>query len=177
MNYIALFRGINVGGKNRVKMADLKEIFNGLGCQDVVSYIQSGNLIFSTDEAIEVLAAKVAVCFMQRFGFETTVVYLTKEKFLQVIEDLPFSATEILHTEEKNPKVAHLYVGFSAEQITSASLLMESERAVVAGKQVYFLMDDSLHFSKIVPKIAKDSKSMTLRNWKTVLKLADLLEK
>lgn len=147
MNYIALFRGINVGGKNRVKMADLKEIFNGLGCQDVVSYIQSGNLIFS------------------------------KEKFLQVIEDLPFSATEILHTEEKNPKVAHLYVGFSAEQITSASLLMESERAVVAGKQVYFLMDDSLHFSKIVPKIAKDSKSMTLRNWKTVLKLADLLEK
>ena len=80
MRYVLLLRGINVGGKNKVSMNDLKMNIGELGYQNVVTYINSGNVIFDTDDNIETVKIKIAEMLKNVF-FPVQHVIITKEEF------------------------------------------------------------------------------------------------
>jgi uncharacterized protein (DUF1697 family) len=91
MKYAALFRGINVGGKNIVKMTDLKKMFMDSGFESVRSYIQSGNIVFETDGTRDAVAGKVRAGSQTVFGFESAITLRTGDEMAAIIRDLPFS--------------------------------------------------------------------------------------
>ena len=100
--HVALLRGINVGGNNKVPMADLREVVASLGHTGVSTYIQSGNVLFTAQEgaAAAALAAGLEQAIEQAFGLRLRVVVLSRAELAQVISDNPYQA-------EPNPKYVH----------------------------------------------------------------------
>ena len=88
MRYVLLLRGINVGGKNKVSMNDLKMNIGELGYQNVVTYINSGNVIFDTDDNIETVKIKIAEMLKNVF-FPIQHVIITREEYLEEVSNLP----------------------------------------------------------------------------------------
>ena len=88
MRYVLLLRGINVGGKNKVSMNDLKMNIGELGYQNVVTYINSGNVIFDTDDNIETVKIKIAEMLKNVF-FPIQYVIITREEYLEEVSNLP----------------------------------------------------------------------------------------
>ena len=88
MRYILLLRGINVGGKNKVSMKDLTASLEDLGYQNVVTYINSGNIIFDTDDTLATIKDNIAI-ILGRFPFTIKHVILTKEEYLNEVSNLP----------------------------------------------------------------------------------------
>ena len=91
--YVAMLRGINVSGKNKIKMSELQALFVGLGHVDVTTYIQSGNVVFKSDEKrVVALTAAIEQRIVRELGFEVPVVLRTKAELAKVIADNPFGA-------------------------------------------------------------------------------------
>ena len=88
MRYILLLRGINVGGKNKVSMKDLKTSLEDLGYQHVVTYINSGNVIFNTDDELVTIKDNITT-ILGRFPFTIKHVILTKDEYLDEVSNLP----------------------------------------------------------------------------------------
>jgi uncharacterized protein (DUF1697 family) len=99
--HVALLRGINVGGRNRVTMADLREVVTSLGHTDVATYIQSGNVVFTSKDAhTRALAAALEQAIAGALTVRPRVVVLSRNELAQVIADNPFP-------DETNPKCLH----------------------------------------------------------------------
>lgn len=106
MKFIALFRGINVGGHKKIKMTDLKQLFQNLGFENVITYIQSGNVIFEsnvTDKSI--LKEKLRCAIADKYGFDVDIIILTKDEILKAFDNNPFTKTE-------NYDIENLYLCF-----------------------------------------------------------------
>src|SRR5438309_5242170 len=92
--FVSLFRGINVGGHQAVRMDELKALHESLGLKDVVSYIQSGNVIFSTDGQADTnlaeLPGRIEHSFAQKFGFRVNVMVRTSTELAEIIAHNPF---------------------------------------------------------------------------------------
>src|SRR5215813_3569200 len=100
-SHIALLRGINVGGHNKVAMADLRAVVTGLGHTDVATYIQSGNVLFTSDEAdTEVLGTALEEAITRSLGVKPSVIVLSREELARVVRDTPYP-------DEPNPKLVH----------------------------------------------------------------------
>ena len=90
---VALLRGINVGGKNKLPMSELRKMFIAAGCRDVQTYIQSGNVIFGANPAIVArLPGTIAAQIAERYGYRIPVVVRTAEQIGAVIRNNPFIA-------------------------------------------------------------------------------------
>ena len=100
--HVALLRGINVGGRGRVAMADLRELVASLGYEDVATYVQSGNVVF-TGESVDAAALEAAI--EKGLGVSSAVVMLRREELERVVADNPWP-------DEKDGK--HLHVIFTA---------------------------------------------------------------
>jgi uncharacterized protein (DUF1697 family) len=98
-SHVALLRGINVGGRNKVPMADLREVVAALGHTGVTTYIQSGNVLFSTaDTDTAKLAAALESAIEDRFGLWSSVVVLSRDELAEVLAANPYSG-------EPNPRL------------------------------------------------------------------------
>lgn len=181
MKYVALFKGINVGGKNIVKMLDLKQLLLDLGLAEVKTYIQSGNAIFKTDFSEEELYNMIYRGFANRFGFESNVIIRSIDEIRALIGRLPFSEEEIKSAETADPKLEHLYVCFldnipDKSQIDEIYKKYQGKDGLKMGKkELYLLFYQSIRESKLATLTAKTFNSSTMRNWKTVKKLYDML--
>lgn len=181
MKYAALFRGINVGGKNIVKMNDLKQLFLGFGLNKVQTYIQSGNAVFKTDIDKMSLREMIHAGFSERFGLKSDVMIRTVDEIRFLIEKLPFTTAEIMAAEAAEPHAEHLYVYFldhppEQSQIDSVCRDYAGPDKLRAGiQEVYLLCHKSIRESKPAVRIARIFDSATARNWKTVSKLYDIL--
>ena len=109
MRYILLLRGINVGGKNKVSMKDLTASLEGLGYQHVVAYINSGNVIFDTDDDLTTIKKNIAG-MLGCFPFTIKHVILTKDEYLDEVLNLPewwhqpLARKDVLfYTDDVNP--------------------------------------------------------------------------
>src|ERR1700744_2741722 len=101
-SHLALLRGINVGGRNKVPMADLREVVTALGHTGVSTYIQTGNVLFDTagpDTAK--LAAELEAAIEERFGIWASVVVLTRDELAEVLAGNPYP-------DEPDPKLVHV---------------------------------------------------------------------
>ena len=88
MKYVLLLRGINVGGRNKVSMADLKDAITGLGYENVITYINSGNIIFNCTENIGVVNDKISQ-ILKSYPFKINKVILTKQEYIEELKNLP----------------------------------------------------------------------------------------
>lgn len=177
--YLALLRGINVGGKNIIKMADLKACFESLGFSDVVTYIQSGNVLFkSTDRDKAKLTNRIEKELSKRFDYPSRLVTVTHEELKKTVHSAPrgfggepdkFRYDVIFLKEPLTPK----------EAMKSVST-KEGVDEAYAGERV-------LYFSRLISRAAQSRltriillpiyQSMTIRNWNTTTKLLALMEK
>ncbi|MEG0806697.1 MAG: DUF1697 domain-containing protein [Lachnospiraceae bacterium] len=88
--YIALLRGVNISGKNKISMAELKSCFIEVGFVDVFTHLNSGNIVFSSDETDKiVLADKIKAMIQERFGLDIPVFIITQEKLMNLLSNAP----------------------------------------------------------------------------------------
>ncbi len=181
MRYIALFKGINVGGKNIVKMADLRQWLFDLGLEQVKTYIQSGNAAFETAEDAETLAEKMQSEFAMRFGFESAIFIRNRDEISAVVQQMPYTPMELAEAEAANPKVEHLYVYFLKDSPVQETVRMlcgtgYTDKLRVGKRELYLLCAQSIRDSKLAAAIAKTWSVATARNWKTTQKLYDMAQ-
>lgn len=179
--YVALLRGINVGGKNKVAMADLRDIAVSQGHTDVATYIQSGNLVFTSEQKGTVaLADALQEEIASRLTVRPAVVVLSAAELRKAIEGNPFP-------DEPNPKLVHAVFRrdeYTAEARAAVEAAKERageklgrDEAVIAGRTLYLHTPDGYGRSELAVQLAKPiaKGSGTARNWATVTKLMAML--
>jgi uncharacterized protein (DUF1697 family) len=166
---IALLRGVNVGGNKRVEMARLRALLEELGCRDVRTYVNSGNVVFSGPRRLEQhLEAAIA----KTFGFEVPVVLRSRDELADVVQANPLR-------DVANDPSKHLVVFCSAEASTDLDPAdFAPETFHVRGREVYVWAPGGLGTSELAKRLASKSlgDKSTARNWRTVEKLLALAD-
>ena len=171
---IALFRGINVGGKNLLPMKDLVRILEGLGLRDVRTYIQSGNVVFAAGTDIGPgLAAAIGAAVETAFGFMPAVLLLTLPELEAAIAENPFPEAV---TDPKTLHVNFLAAAPGAPDLDGLEALRtDSERFDLTDRRFYLHAPDGIGRSKLAARAERLlGVPMTGRNWRTVCKLREL---
>jgi uncharacterized protein (DUF1697 family) len=172
--YIALFRGINVGGKNKLPMKDLVATLENVGCQDVATYIQSGNAVFQSGEQdASFLSERIMAKIGERHGFEPRVLVLGSEEMESAMRSNPFSEAE------SEPKTLHLYFLAAPPGHPNLEALEElkgDRESFVLGDDVFYLhAPDGIGRSKLAANVERLlGVPATARNWRTVLKVMEM---
>jgi uncharacterized protein (DUF1697 family) len=181
--YLALLRGINVGGRNKVAMADLREIAASLGHTEVATYIQSGNLVFTSKKSPEAtLARQLEKAIATRLDVSPAVVVLSAAGLAEAIAANPFP-----DVAKANPR--YLHAVFRQEDFTADGLdaidaarkragdKIGRDEAVVVGRTMYLSTPDGFGRSELAVQLgrSKAQASGTARNWATVTKLMGML--
>lgn len=183
--HIALLRGINVGGHNRVSMTDLRQVFESLGHTEVATYIQSGNVVFTAGGASAGLgnaehADALEHAIASATGVTPKVVVLTVDELEQVVRDNPFP-------DEPNPKCVHV-VFFAHGPGPDPDAVAGAQRqaagrgsrdvAQVKGRTLYLHTPDGFGRSELANLLLARARGAaaagTARNWSTVTKLVSL---
>jgi len=177
MKYLALLRGINVGGKSKVSMVQLRACFESLGYRHVRTYINSGNVIFETAATnTSKLRTEIEACLKSEFGFELQIVLLDSMRYKKAIDSAP-------HWWGRDSSWKHnalfLIEPYDVGEVVAAvGDLKPSIEALYPGDGVLF---QSLEFSKFgqttTGKLASNPiyKKITIRNYNTTQKLLQLL--
>jgi len=185
MIYIALLRGINVGGNHMIKMADLKSLLETFGLKRVQTYINSGNILFDTDEKAgkeagqeagqeaDELRKRIEQEIEVGFGFPAPVVLRTAAEWAQIVEQCPFRADELQSGESIHLSLL-LQPPAPSEKAAILSLQGYSDEFLIKDQEIYFYFRQSILDSKLLINLQKLKIPMTMRNWKTVIKLAQL---
>ncbi|HEY7343502.1 MAG TPA: DUF1697 domain-containing protein [Ktedonobacterales bacterium] len=171
--YIALLRGINVGGHRLIKMANLKAMFEAMGFGAVQTYIQSGNVVFRADEAEAPLRQRIEQRIAATFGFPVTVTLRTHDALARVITACPFAPDALAEGE-------HLYVALLAETPTSTGIerllasKTEPDEFRVVGREVYLLYRQNMRATQLTNNMLESRLGIqaTSRNWRTLTTLA-----
>jgi uncharacterized protein (DUF1697 family) len=175
MKYVALLRGINVGGKNKIKMEILREICIALGFQNVKTYINSGNLVFETAKIDDKkLAEKIESAIEKEFALKIKVIVRTIKEIENIIKNNPFAG------QIENDKDLHVF--FLDEELPNEKreLLLsnnnENEMFAVQNREIFCLLRVSVLDSLIGKDyIGKKLKVFaTARNWRTVNKIMEM---
>jgi uncharacterized protein (DUF1697 family) len=175
MRYVALLRGINVGGKNKLPMTDLAKMFEESGCGDVKTYIQSGNVVFSADpKVVERLPQTIAEDIREEFGLEVPVVLRSAKELDQIVRKNPFLAAG------GDPQALH--VMFLADKPDNRAVdTLDLNRSppdefTVMGKDIFLSCPNGVARTKLTNDWfdRKLGTVSTGRNWRTVLKLHEL---
>ena len=184
--HLALLRGINLGGRNKVAMADLRQVVAGLGHADVSTYIQSGNVLFSADPAdadTSALAAALAEAITGTLGVSAPVVVVSRDELAEVIAANPFP-------DEADPKRVHAVLlsaplGVEAvakidEALARSTAKGARDELAIVGRTLYLHTPDGFGNSELAAAVLRIVTSPrsgvtgTARNWATMTKLLEL---
>lgn len=174
--FIALYRGINVGGRNSVKMEALRALHERLGHKDVSTYIQSGNVVFSAKGQPAPIARKIAAQFETEMGFAARVIAVPAARWATIVRDNPYAKFSA-----KDPKSVHAAICEGEPSVDGLSALLKktggTETFVVKGEVVYLHAKDGFGTSKFAAAMEKASGvPMTARNWRSVESLLAMLD-
>jgi uncharacterized protein (DUF1697 family) len=178
--FIALLRGINVGRKNKIKMTDLKRMFESAGLIRVETYIQSGNVIFESNENEDTLRTKLEYEIETTIGFPVVVILRTVVELEGLIKDCLFSEEEIMKAESSNSEGESLYVSLLTQALSQEKydyltiFKNESDECRIKNRDIYLLFRHSIRNSKLANNLQKLDVPATVRNWKTISKLYEL---
>lgn len=188
--HVALLRGINVGGRNKVPMAALREVVTSLGHTGVTTYIQSGNVLFTAAGASTgELAAALESAIGAAFGIWASVVVLTRDELAKVLSDNPYS-------DEANPKLVHVVFLNSVpsqdllDRITAAGSTAAAKGGrdtfTAIGPALFVHTPDGFGTSELAQSLfriisapatqKKEAIAATARNWATATKLLALCD-
>ena len=175
--FVALLRGINVGGKNLIRMSDLKACFEEQGFGAVATYIQSGNVLFTSEELGQRLASRIEKALATRFSYGARIVLLSRRQLAQVIARAPagFGAQPAKYRYD----VIFLKDPLRATTAIKSVLTRPGVDEAIAGP-------GALYFSRLIAKASQSQlarvvslpiyQQMTIRNWNTTTKLLRLIE-
>ena len=181
--YVALLRGINVGGKNLIKMADLKACLEGDGLEDVVTYIQSGNVVFgSSGSSLTELTDRIEALLSTTFGYEASVVLRSRSQMRATVDRAPAGFGG-------DPARYRYDAIFLKAPLTKAPLTARTAMKSVPTKEGVDRADVGpgvLYFSRLTGRATQSRlgkivgtpvyRNMTIRNWNTTTKLTRMLD-
>ena len=175
--YIALLRGINVSGHNKIKMVELKQLFIDLDFNEVTTYIQSGNVIFQSEQInLTKIEQQIIIAIKQTFGYSINVLILTKSELKTIFESNPF-------LERNTIDITKLHVTIlknepDEEGITKISKFnyINDDEFKILNKSVYLHCPNGVGNSKLTINLFENKlkTSATSRNWRTITKLVEL---
>jgi uncharacterized protein (DUF1697 family) len=171
--YVALLRGVNVGGHAKVTMAALREACEAIGCSDVATYIQSGNVVLSSPLAAGELRAALEEAIPERTGVSPVVLVRSRAQMAKVITGNPLPEAD----------TRNLHVAFLTEKLDrqAAAGLREiefpPEELAIRGTEIYLHLPNGLGRAKLPPVLGRRLPvPTTVRNWRTVTKLREMLD-
>jgi uncharacterized protein (DUF1697 family) len=173
---IAILRGINVGGKRKILMTDLKSMCKKLELKNVKTYIQSGNLIFNSDRQNSDLENNLERAILENFGFEVPVIVRTEKELESAINNNPFF--------DKDSDIKQLHLTFLKEKPCQENVdkiltyNYEPDEFKIKDKDTFIFCSGKYHQSKLTNNFFEKQLMVgaTTRNWKTVMKLLELSE-
>jgi uncharacterized protein (DUF1697 family) len=174
--YIALLRGINVGGNKRVKMDQLRKSFEALGFDRVSTYIQSGNIVFKANKGSpSSLSRKIEDKILGDFGHSVSVILRTADEMKQTIANNPF-------LKDRGVDPTKIHVVFLSDVPASSALekletmTMKPDRSCCLGKEIYLYLPNGVSESTLMktPLDRVLSVVTTTRNWKTANQLLQM---
>lgn len=174
--YISILRGINVGGHRKILMAELRKMYEQLGFIQVKSYIQSGNVVFKSDQKMSSLELELLLenSIKETFGHEVPVLIRTSEEWIKAIETNPF------FNEETDTD--RLFITFLSQIPSSAfkeelsSMDFSPDKLEIIDKCVYLYCERKYHETKMTHSLIERKLKVkaTARNWKTIMKLKEM---
>ncbi|HEU0295562.1 MAG TPA: DUF1697 domain-containing protein [Anaerolineales bacterium] len=176
--FVALLRGINVGGKNLIKMTDLKACFEALGFKDVRTYIQSGNVLFSASASGQARLTKwIEEALSKKFNYRSRVVMRSLKQIQEIVTQAPMGFGS-------DPATYRYDVIFLKEPLTAVKAMKSV--ATKEGVDQAFAGKGVLYFSRLISRATQSHltriiampvyQSMTIRNWNTTTKLLNMME-
>jgi uncharacterized protein (DUF1697 family) len=175
--YVALMRGINVGGRNTLPMKRLAALFTETGCTRVRTYIQSGNVVFEADpELARRLPTEIPRRIDAECGFTVPVLLRTAAELRAIVERHPFT--------DRAEDTKHLHVGFLADEPTGVQVdslnpaRSDVDEFRVEGSEVYLHVPGGMGRTKLTTDYfdRRLGTVMTVRNWRTVNALLEMAE-
>ncbi|HRA76291.1 MAG TPA: DUF1697 domain-containing protein [Propionicimonas sp.] len=183
--YVVLLRGVNVGGRRRLPMAELRELLLGLGHTEVVTYIQSGNAVLTAPggQSAAQVGTGVADALRREFGFEVPTVVVTADQLAQIVADNPWPGEDDpkrLHVSFSSPGLGPPEEAAIAEAGRRAAAKGSADEARVVAGTLYLHTPDGLGRSELAVQLARLEKlatwpGVTTRNWATVRTLLGLV--
>lgn len=169
-----MLRGINVGGRRRVAMAELRTLLTDAGYEDVRTYVQSGNIVLGSPAKLAEVQRDLRAVISERFGFDVPVVVRSRTQLKRVIELDPIDDAA---DDPKRYQVTFLADKLPVDAVTRLQeRMIESERFVVRGREIYTWHPEGVARSKLAGAIADKGLGITAtaRNWTTVTTLLDM---
>jgi len=171
---IGILRGINVGGKRKILMVDLKSTCEKLGLKNVTTYIQSGNLIFNSDKPNSELENELEKAITEKYGFDVPVIVRTEKELENSINNNPFF--------DKDTDIKQLHLTFLKEKPNKENLEKiltfknEPDKFQIEDKDAFIFCAGKYHESKLTNNFFEKQLKVgaTTRSWKTVMKLSEL---
>lgn len=176
--FVSLFRGINVGGNRLVKMTDLKVLHETLGLRNVITYIQSGNVVFTSDDTDALyLQRDIENLFEEKFGFHSHVMVRSSSELQEIITKNPFQGQD----NRESKWIAVIFLATPPDNSAQGALLDSyngPEEIFILGKEVYIYYPEGIGRSKLTQTLLdkKLKTNGTARNWNTILKLQEVAE-
>ena len=177
MKYISILRGIHVSGQKKIKMADLKSLYELLGFQDVVTYIQSGNVVFEATAKMKTdLKTKIEKAIETKYKFRVPVEIKTNREIGDIVNNCPFGSVDLAKDGTK-VLVTFLSSKPSETRISDVQKYVDPpEQLVVREKEVYLYCPNGYGKSKLSNTFLENKLGVeaTTRNFKTVYKLYEI---
>lgn len=174
---IALLRGINVGGHNKIKMAELRQLFETLGFGRVQTYIQSGNVLFESDDSEQSLIKCIQGEIEKVFGFSINVVVRTAVELEWITNNCPFTEEAVAEAKIASEGES-LYVSLLQEKPSQAEIdrlgtyKSDNDEFLIEGREVYLLFRRGVRNAKLANNLQRLEVPSTMRNWTTINKLS-----
>ena len=173
--FVALLRGINVGAQKKIKMADLKQVYESLGYANVQTYVQSGNVVFDASSGdANKAAAEQEAAIQKHFGFDVPVIVVSPAELASIVERNPFKGAK----SEDHTKllVTFLSDAPSADGIEALKAVPTNDELVVDGKAVYLHVPGGYGESKLSNTVVEKKLKVTgtTRNWRTIQTLIEM---
>jgi uncharacterized protein (DUF1697 family) len=175
--FVALYRGINVGGHNLVAMAALRAMHGRLGHSGVASYIQSGNVVFSAEGRSKATAHAIAAAFREEFGFAARVLVVPAARWRALAGENPYAKPAA-----KDPKTVHAAICEGAPSAPGLKALLAKtggrESFTVKNGVIFLHTPDGVGSSKFAAGIEKAcGVPATIRNWRTIEAILAMLDR
>jgi len=176
---LCMLRGVNLGGHNRVKMDDLKALCKSLKLCEPQTYVQSGNVIFKTDERdLAKLTKKLEAAIHKKFGFQSDVILRSTKELRDVVTRNPFAKRRDIHPGKL---LVTFFSGDPGEEARKQvrAIKCDPEELFIEGREAYIYFPNGAGRSKlnwaVIPKTLKVQG--TARNWNSVTKMLEIAEK
>lgn len=169
---VALLRGVNVGGRGKLPMADLRAVAEGCGIDEARTYIQSGNLVgVTTARGTEPLARKLETAIASACAVTPDVTIRTRAQLAEVIERNPF--------RRRGEPLEHLHVAFGIDDAPAVIGIDDLERYAPEevesiGRDLHLFLPGGMGRSKLASDLSRKGSRGTARNWRTITTLLEM---